>query len=66
MKRMLQKGRKDFGNYLAEILDITPAAASRKLNKETKFSLNDVKKIALELNLTINDVDSIFMGEIEK
>lgn len=65
MKRMLQKGRKDFGNYLAEILNITPGAASRKLNKETKFSLDDVKKIALELNLTVNDVDTIFMGEIE-
>ena len=65
MKRMLQKGRKDFGNYLAEILNITPGAASRKLSKETKFSLDDVKKIALELNLTIDDVDSIFMGEIE-
>lgn len=65
MKRMLQKGRKDFGNYLAEILDISPGAASRKLNKETKFSLDDVKKIALELNLSIDEVDSIFMGEIE-
>lgn len=66
MKRMLQKGRKDFGNYLAEILNITPGAASRKLKKETKFSLDDVKKIALELNLTIDDVDTIFMGEIEQ
>lgn len=65
MKRMLQKGRKDFGNYLAEILDITPGAASRKLNKETKFSLDDVKKIALELNLSIDEIDSIFIGEIE-
>lgn len=65
MKLMLQKGRKDFGNYLAEILNITPGAASRKLNKETKFSLDDVKKISLELNLSIDEVDSIFMGEIE-
>lgn len=65
MKRMLQKGRKDFGNYLAEILDITPGAASRKLNKETNFSLEDIKKIALELNLSLDDVDSIFMGEVE-
>lgn len=65
MKRMLQKGRRDFGNYLAEILDITPGAASRKLKKEIKFSLDDIKKIALELDLTIDDVDTIFMGEIE-
>ena len=62
MKRMLQKGRKDFGNYLAEILDITPGAASRKLNKETKFSLDDVKKIALELNLSIDEIDSLCMS----
>lgn len=62
---MVQKGRKDFGNYLAEILDITPGAASRKLNKKTKFTLDDVKKIAFELNLTIDDVETIFKGEID-
>lgn len=65
MKRMLQKGRKDFGNYLAEILNITPGAASRKLKKETKFSTDDIKKIALELNLTLEDVDNIFIGVTE-
>ena len=42
-KKMLDKNRDDFGNYLAEILNVTAGAASKKLKEEVKFTLNDVK-----------------------
>lgn len=63
-KKMLDKSRDDFVNYLAQILNVTAGTASKKLNGEVNFTLDDVKKIALELNLTIDDVNKIFMGEI--
>lgn len=63
-KKMLDKNRDDFVNYLAGILNVTAGTASKKLNEEIKFTLDDVKKIALELNLTVEDVNIIFMGEI--
>lgn len=64
-KKMLDKNRDDFGNYLAEILNVTAGAASKKLKEETKFTLEDVKLLSNELNLTIDDVNKIFMGDIE-
>lgn len=64
-KKMLDKNRDDFGNYLAEILNVTAGAASKKLNEESKFTLEDVKLLSNELNLTIDDVNKIFMGDID-
>lgn len=64
-KKMLDKNRDDFGNYLAEILNVTASTASKKLKEEVKFTLDDVKMLSDELNLTIDDVNKIFMGDID-
>lgn len=64
-KKMLDKNRDDFVNYLAEILKVTAGTASKKLKEEIKFTLDDVKLLSNELNLTIDDVNIIFMGEID-
>lgn len=64
-KKMLDKNRDDFGNYLAEILKVTAGTASKKLNEEIKFTLDDVKLLSTELDLTIDDVNKIFMGDID-
>ena len=63
--KMLEHDRDDFNKYLAEILNTTEATASRKLNGETKFSLDDVKAISKELNLSLEEIDSIFIGIVE-
>lgn len=50
-KRMIDRNRMDFGNYLAEILSISPQAAGKKLNGKTKITAEDLTKITAELDL---------------
>jgi hypothetical protein len=49
---MIDAGRDDFVNYLAEILDISKAAASAKLNGISRFNENDISLLTLKLGFT--------------
>lgn len=51
-KKMIDAGRDDFVNYLAEILDISKAAASAKLNGISRFNENDISLLTLKLGFT--------------
>lgn len=49
-KKMVEKNRDDFVNYLAEILDISKQWASAKLGGKTSFSDQELKLLDAELN----------------
>ena len=55
-KKMLDAGRDDFVTFLAEILNISVPAASRKLNGEVNFSETDSKIISEKLNFTSDEL----------
>lgn len=55
-KKMLDAGRDDFVTFLAEILNISVPAASRKLNGEVNFSETDLKIISEKLNFTSDEL----------
>lgn len=49
---MIDAGRDDFVNYLAEILNISKQAASAKLNGDGKFSEKDIGLLTNKLDFT--------------
>ena len=59
-KKMLDKGRRDFTNYLGEILSIAPGNASLKFRGKRIWTLEQIKLVAKELKLTTEDIEEIF------
>lgn len=55
-KKMLDAGRDDFVTFLAEILNISVPAASRKLNGEVNINETDLKLICERLNFTPDEL----------
>lgn len=55
-KKMLDVGRDDFVTFLAEILNISVPAASRKLNGDVAISETDLKLICERLNFTPDEL----------
>lgn len=53
-------------NKLARILCISRQAASKKINGKTSISLTDAQSIATALNMTKDERDMIFFGELVK
>lgn len=53
-------------NKLARILSISRQAASNKINGKTSISLTDAQSIATALNMTKDERDMIFFGELVK
>ena len=51
-KKMIDAGRDDFVNYLAEILNISKQAASAKLNGDGRFNENDISILTSKLEFT--------------
>lgn len=51
-KKMIDAGRDDFVNYLAEILNISKQAASAKLNGDGRFNENDISILTNKLDFT--------------
>lgn len=51
-KKMIDAGRDDFVNYLAELLGITKAAASMKLKGDTRFNESDIAILTSKLDFT--------------
>ncbi len=55
-KKMIDAGRDDFVNYLAEILGITKQAASAKLNGGGKFNEKDISILTMNLGFTAEEL----------
>ena len=55
-KKMLEAGRDDFVTFLAEILNISVPAASRKLSGEANINETDLKLICKRLNFTPDEL----------
>lgn len=55
-KKMIDAGRDDFVNYLAEILGITKQAASAKLNGGGKFNEEDISILTMKLGFTADEL----------
>ena len=60
-KKMIDFGRDDFTNYLAELLYITPAAASNKLNGKSKFDQEEITILTMRLGLSAEEIKQIFI-----
>lgn len=56
-KRMINNGRDDFVNYLAEILNISKQAASAKLNGKSRFTLQDITSLNTVLHFNPDELD---------
>lgn len=55
-KSMIDKGRNDFGVYLAEILGISPQAAGKKLNGRQRILLSDLTVITAVLDFDAEEL----------
>lgn len=56
-KRMIERGRDDFVNYLSEILGISKQWASTKLN-QGKFTGDEIAALNKELDFDANELKS--------
>lgn len=55
-KKMIDSGRDDFVNYLAELLGISKQAASVKLNGYGKFNEKDISILTIKLGFTADEL----------
>lgn len=55
-KKMIDSGRDDFVNYLAELLGISKQAASAKLNGGGKFNEKDISILTMKLGFTADEL----------
>ena len=55
-KKMIDSGRDDFVNYLAELLSISKQAASTKLNGGGKFNEKDIGILTIKLGFTADEL----------
>lgn len=62
-KKMIDVGRDDFVNYLAEILGISKQSASGKLNGNTKLTEKDISVLTLKLGITGEELRNAMVKE---
>lgn len=62
-KKMIDAGRDDFVNYLAEILRISKQSASGKLNGNTKLTEKDISVLTLKLGITGEELRNAMVKE---
>lgn len=55
-KKMVDQGRDDFTNYLAEILGVTKQWASAKLTGKSEFTVGELKTIVAALDISGDDI----------
>lgn len=51
-KKMIDAGRDDFVNYLSQLLGCSKQSASGKLNGSTKFTEQDISRLATALDIS--------------
>lgn len=56
---MIDLGRDDFVNCLAEVLGCSKQTASNKLNGDSKFNEEELTLISLKLGLSIDELLSV-------
>ena len=64
-KKMLDFGRGDFTNYLAELLHVSIATASSKLNGKSGFKQEEIVILTKSLGLNGEEVKAIFANGVE-
>ena len=62
-KKMIEVGRDDFVNYLAEILEISKQAASVKLNGDGRFNENEISILTVKLGFTADELKEAMTKE---
>lgn len=62
-KKMIDAGRDDFVNYLAEILDISKQSASAKLNGDGRFNENEISILTKKLGFTAEELKNAVTKE---
>ena len=62
-KKMIEAGRDDFVNYLAEILEISKQAASVKLNGDGRFNENEISILTVKLGFTADELKEAITKE---
>ena len=60
---MIEAGRDDFVNYLAEILEISKQAASVKLNGDGRFNENEISILTVKLGFTADELKEAMTKE---
>lgn len=64
-KKMIDLGRNDFTNYLAEILNITNGTASNKMNGKSEFKQREIALLTVKLGLSDEELRMIFVTGVE-
>ena len=59
---MIKRGRNDFVNYTAEILNCSKAWASRKINGGSMLKVSELQLLDKELNFTPEELKKIIGG----
>ena len=62
-KKMIEAGRDDFVNYLAEILEISKQAASVKLNGDGRFNEKEISILTVKLGFTADELKEAMTKE---
>ena len=62
-KKMIDAGRDDFVNCLAEMLNISRQTASNKLNGDSKFTENEISILTLKLGFSAEELRSAIIKE---
>ena len=62
-KKMVDAGRDDFVNYLAELLGVSKQVASNKLNGGTKLTEKDISILTLKLGITADELKKAIVKE---
>lgn len=62
---MIDFGRSDFTKYLAEMLNVTIATASAKLNGKSGFKQEEIIVLTRVLGLTAEEIKIIFATGVE-
>ena len=60
---MIEAGRDDFVNYLAEILEISKQAASVKLNGDGRFNEKEISILTVKLGFTADELKEAMTKE---
>lgn len=55
-KKMIDAGRDDFVNYLAELLNVSRQTASSKLNGSSKFNEDEIRILMNELHIAPHEL----------
>ena len=61
--KMVQRGRDDFTNYLAEILEISKQSASLRMTGKTPLDFNELRKLNAVLNFDGNELKTVLERE---